>query len=77
MNKNFLFLDYYTKNIQDKEFVVIYVLEFYSKKVFKIYKLKQTNLIQKLETFEKFDNLNDYIDFTIKSNNTLALNINL
>ena len=77
MNNQFLFLDYETRNIEGKDFVVIYLLEFYKKQVFRIYKLQQKDLIQKLETFNHFDNINDYVTFVIKRDNKISLDIQL
>ena len=58
MNNQFLFLDYEKRNIKGKEFLVISVFEFYKKQVLKIYKIPDDNLISKLDTFEKFENIN-------------------
>lgn len=77
MNNQFLFVDYEKKNIEGKEFLVIYVLEFYRKQVFKIYKISDNNLISKLNTFEKFDNINDYLGFAIKRDGKISLDIKL
>lgn len=77
MNNQFLFIDYEKKNIEGKEFLVIYVLEFYRKQVFKIYKIFDNNLISKLNTFEKFDNINDYLGFAIKRDGKISLDIKL
>lgn len=77
MNNQFLFLDYEKRNIEGKEFLVIYVLEFYKKQVFKIYKISDNNLITKLNTFEKFDNINDYLGFAIKRDGKISLDIKL
>lgn len=77
MNNQFIFIDYEKRNIEGKEFLVIYVLEFYKKQVFKIYKLADNNLISKLDTFEKFDNINDFITFAIKRDGKISLDIKL
>lgn len=77
MNNQFLFVDYEKKQIEGKEFLVIYILEFYKKQVFKIYKISDDNLIGKLTTLSKFDNINDYVDFVIKRDGKIALDINL
>ena len=77
MNNQFLFVDYENRNIEGKIFVVIYLFEFYRKQVFKIYKLSDDNLISKLNTLEKFDNVNDYVDFVIKRDGKIALDIKL
>lgn len=77
MNNQFLFVDYEKKKIEGKEFLVIYILEFYKKQVFKIYKISDDNLIGKLTTLSKFDNINDYVDFVIKRDGKIALDINL
>lgn len=77
MNNQFLFIDYEKRNIEGKEFLVIYVLEFYKKQVFKIYKISDNNLISKLNTFEKFDNINDHLGFVIKRDGKISLDIKL
>lgn len=77
MNNQFLYVDYEKRNIEGKEFLLIYVLEFYKKQIFKIYKIADNNLISKLNTFEKFDNINDYITFAIKRDGKISLDINL
>lgn len=77
MNNQFLFVDYEKKKIEGKEFLVIYILEFYKKQVFKIYKICDDNLVAKLTTLSKFDNINDYVDFVIKRDGKIALDINL
>lgn len=77
MNNQFLFVDYEKRNIEGKEFLVIYILEFYRKQVFKIYKISDNNLIGKLNTLSKFDNINDFVDFVIKRDGKIALDIKL
>lgn len=77
MNNQFLFISYENRNIEGKIFVVIYLFEFYRKQVFKIYKLSDDNLISKLNTLEKFDNVNDFVDFVIKRDGKIALDIKL
>lgn len=76
MSNQFLYVDTEKRNIENKEFLVIYVLEFYKKRVFKIYKLYNSNLSAKLATLEKFDNINDYISFAIKGDGRISLDIN-
>lgn len=77
MNNQFLFLDYKKRNIEGKEFLVIYVFEFNTKQVLKIYKIPDDNLISKLDTFEKFENINYYLDFVIKRDGKISLDIKL
>lgn len=77
MNKQFLYVDYDKTKIDDKEFIVVYVLEFYSKKVFKIYKLFNTDLVEELDSFETFNNINDYVGFVIKRDGKISLDIKL
>lgn len=77
MNTQFLFLDYEKRNIKGKDFFVINILEFYRKQVFKVYKISDDNLIAKLNTLEIFDNINDKVDFVIKSDGKIALDIKL
>lgn len=77
MNNQFLFVDYENRNIDGKVFVVIYILEFYKKQVFRIYKIADDNLITKLNTFEKFDNINDYVGFAVKRDGKISLDIKL
>ena len=77
MNNQFCFIDYEKRNIEGRDFVVIYVLEFYKKQIFKIFKLFDNDLITKLNTFDKFDNINDYITFAIKRDSKISLDIKL
>lgn len=77
MNNQFLYLDYEKRRINDKEFIVINVLEFYRKQVFKIYKIFDTNLVAKLNTFDTYENINDYICFAIKRDGKISLDIKL
>lgn len=77
MEKHFLFVDYDTRNIEGKDFVIIYLLEYNKRQIFKIYKLKDAELIKKLDNFKFATDVTDFIDFVIKRDNKLALNINL
>lgn len=77
MNNQFLFLDYEKRNIEGKEFIVIYILEFNKKQVFRIYKVFDDNISKKLATFKRFENIKDYIDFVIKRDNKISLDIKL
>lgn len=77
MNNQFLFVDYEIRNIEGRDFIVIYILEFYKKQVFRIYKMADNNLISKLSTFEKFDNINDYLGVVIKRDGKISLDIKL
>lgn len=77
MNNQFFYIDYENRNIEGKIFLVIYVLEFNKKQVFKIYKISDDNLISKLNTLEKFDNINDYVGFVIKRDGKISLDIKL
>lgn len=77
MNNQFLFVDYEKRNIEGKEFLVIFVLEFYRKQVFRIYKIADNNLIAKVNLFEKFENINDYVGFAIKRDGKISLDIKL
>lgn len=82
-NNFFIYLDYEQKTIGDKDFIVIYVLEFYKKQVFKIYKKHNDDLINKLELLDKLDkfvgyqNINDNICFDIKRDGKISLDIKL
>lgn len=77
MNKQFLYVDYEKTKIDDKEFIVVYVLEFYSKQVFKIYKLFNTDLVEELNVLDKFENINDKVCIAIKRNGKISLDIKL
>lgn len=77
MNKQFLFVDYETRNIEGKDFVVIFLLECNRKQLFRIYKIKDGNIISKLDNFKKFQDLTNLIDFVIKRDNKIALDIKL
>lgn len=77
MNNQFLFLDYEKRRINDKEFIVIDVLEFSKKQIFRIYKSFDTNLVAKLDNFKNFENFNNYITFAIKRDGKISLDIKL
>ena len=77
MHQQFLFLDYEKTRIKNKDFLVINVLEFYSKQIFKIYKILDVNLISKLDTFSTYDNINDFVFFAIKRDGKISLDIKL
>ena len=77
MDNQFLFIAYEKRNIGGKEFLAIYVLEFLRKKVYTIYKVSNDNLISKLNTFDKLDNINDYVGFVIKRDGKISLDIKL
>ena len=78
MNNQFLYINYERKTIGGKEFLCINVLEYYSKKVYTIYKTANIDeLISKLNTFDKLDNINDYLGFAIKRDGKISLDIKL
>lgn len=77
MEKQFLYLDYETRNIEGKDFIVICVLEYYRKQVYRIYKLKNADIIKKLDNFKHFDNINNLVDFVIKRDGKISLDIKL
>lgn len=75
MKYQFLFVDTEKKNIEGKDFLIVYILEFNKKQLFKIYKVFDINLFNKLNSLKKFDNINDYVDFVIKRDNKISLDI--
>lgn len=77
MKNQFLFLNFENKTIGGKEFLAINVLEYFSKKVFTIYKTFNADLFSKLNTFDKLDNINDYVCFVIKRDGKISLDIKL
>ena len=77
MSKQFLFIDYETRTIEGKDFVVIFLLECNRKQLFRIYKIKEGNIISKLDNLKKFQDITSLIDFVIKRDNKIALDIKL
>ena len=77
MNNQFLFINFEKKTIGGKEFLAINVLEYFRKKVYTIYKTSNDDLISKLNTFDKLDNINDYVGFVIKRDGKISLDIKL
>lgn len=77
MYNQFFYLGYEERNIEGKEFLVIYVLEFSKKQIFKIYKTANEDLIFKLDNLEDFSNINDFIGFVIKRDGKISLDIKL
>ena len=77
MESQFLYLDYQATKIDSKDFLCIYILEFNKHQVFRIYKPYSQDLVSKLITFEKFDNINEFITFVIKRDGKISLNIKL
>ena len=77
MYNQFFYLGYEERNIEGKEFLIIYVLEFTKKQIFKIYKTANKDLIFKLDTLEDFSNINDFIGFVIKRDGKISLDIKL
>ena len=77
MDKRFLYVDYETRNIEGKEFVIIYLLEYNKRQIFKIYRLKDIELIKKLDGFKFATDITDLIDFVIKRDGKISLNIKL
>lgn len=75
MKYQFLFIDCEKKKIEEKDFLVIYILEFNKKQLFKIYKKFDTNLSNKINNLKRFDNMNDHVDFVIKRDNKISLDI--
>lgn len=77
MNNVFLFLDYNKREIEGNDFICINVLEFNKHQVFNIYKKYSKELLEKLNSFKSFQNINDYITFAIKSKGKITLDIKL
>lgn len=77
MEKQFLFIDYETRNIEGRDFVVIYLLEINKKQVFKIYKIQNGQLIGKIDNFKRFQDITNLIDFVIKRDNKISLDIKI
>lgn len=77
MEKQFLFIDYETRNIEGRDFVVIYLLETNRKQIFRIYKLQNGQLIGKIDNFKKFQDITNFIDFVIKRDNKISLDIKI
>lgn len=77
MDRKFFYIDYSTTNIEGKDFICIYVLDYYNKQVFRIFKNKSTELISKLNNFKLFNDVTSLINFVIKRNNKISLDIKL
>lgn len=80
MSKTFIYLDTEEKKINDNTFFCIYLLEFSKKVVFKVYKIKNQNtkdLENKLSSIKPFENVSNKIDYVIKSDGKVAIDINL
>lgn len=76
MNK-FLYLDTELCNIQEKQYLRIYLLELEKKIVFKIYKPYTKDLAEKIKDLKQFTNLSQNVFFAIKRDGKLSLDINI
>ena len=77
MDRKFFYIDYSTTNIEGKDFVCIYVLDYYNKQIFRIFKQKDNEIISKLNNYKLFNDITSHIDFIIKRNNKISLNIKI
>ena len=76
MNK-FIFIDYDEQTIQNKRFLCIYVLDFKTKTVFRIFKPYTDDLYDKYAELESFSDITHYINFVIKRDGKISLDISL
>ena len=76
MNR-FFFLDYDIQAIEKRNYICIYVLEYNKKCIFKIFKKLDTELKEKLDNLNVFEDISDIIVFAIKRNGKLSLDINI
>lgn len=78
MQDTFYFIDYDIQEIQKKKFICVYVLDFDKKVVFRIFKVYNDKLKEYLDnTFEPFLNINAHLNFVIKRDGKIALDINI
>ena len=77
MEKHFLFVDYDTKNIEGKDFIIIYLLEYNKRQIFRIYKIKDTEIMKKIDNLKFATDVTDLIDYVIKRDGKISLNIKL
>lgn len=77
MNDTFIYIDCEVSNIQGKKFICIYVLDFEKKVIFKIFKPYNDELKKFLEELHYFDNINSNLNFAIKRDGKIALDIKI
>lgn len=76
MTDNFYFIDYDIQEIQKKKFICVYVLDFEKKVIFRIFKVFNDKLNEYLQdNFTAFENINPHLDFVIKRDGKIALDI--
>lgn len=73
--EKFYYLSTTEKEIEGKNFIVIYVLAFKAKCVFRIYKLKDTNSMNLTKDLKIFDDISSRITYAIKSGGKVTLDI--
>lgn len=77
MENSYYFLDVQKQDIDKNQFLVIFVYSSKAHCVSKIYKKFSTDLESKLENFDTFDEITDYITFAIKSSGKVGLDIKI
>ena len=76
MSDTFHYLGFDVQEIQNKKFICIYVLDIEKKVIFKLFKVFNDVLKEYLEdNFETFDDITRYLNFVIKRNGKVALDI--
>lgn len=77
MNDTFYFIDYDIQEIQKKKFICVYVLNFEKKVIFRIFKVYNDKLQEYLDEFSYFIEFNSHLDFVIKRDGKIALDIKI
>lgn len=78
MSDTIYFIGYDIQEIQKKKFICIYVLNYEKKVIMRIFKVYNDKLIEYLkDNITAFQEFNNYINFVIKRDGKIALDINI
>lgn len=77
MNNQFVFLDYEEQSIQGKKFLCVYIIEIKHHTVHRIFKQYKEDLKERLIDLDIFEDITTKIDFVIKRDGKIALDINI
>ena len=78
MEDTFYFIDYDIQEIQKKKFICVYVLDFEKRVIFRIFKVFNDKLYEYLQdNFTAFQEFNSHLDFVIKRDGKIALDIKI
>lgn len=72
-----IYLGHETQDIQNTQFICVYVLNLDKKVILKIYKKFENSLNKNLCEFSLFDDISNYCSFVIKRDGKIALDINI